>query len=74
MTEEEVRKKQPPRLHAHADMDVLTILYQRHGMILQVVQCSKMPVALHTLGSLPPLISYKLSFSHASIELFSRAN
>lgn len=32
MTDEEVRKKQPPRLHAHADMDVLTILYQREGM------------------------------------------
>lgn len=31
MTEEEVQKKQPPRLHAHADMDVLTILYQRAG-------------------------------------------
>lgn len=31
MTDEEVHKKQPPRLHAHADMDVLTILYQRAG-------------------------------------------
>ncbi|KAA6427453.1 MAG: hypothetical protein FRX49_02116 [Trebouxia sp. A1-2] len=30
-TDEEVHKKQPPRLHAHADMDVLTILYQRAG-------------------------------------------
>ncbi len=33
MTDEEVQKKQPPRLHAHADMDVLTILYQRAGRL-----------------------------------------
>lgn len=28
---EDAAKPQPPRLHAHADMDVLTILYQRVG-------------------------------------------
>ena len=27
----EAAAKLPPRLHAHADMDVLTILYQREG-------------------------------------------
>lgn len=31
LTEEEVQNKQPPRLHGHADMDMLTILYQRPG-------------------------------------------
>ncbi|KAK9812273.1 hypothetical protein WJX73_009505 [Symbiochloris irregularis] len=31
LTEEEVKQKQPPRLHGHADMDMLTILYQRPG-------------------------------------------
>ena len=34
MTEKEVQKNQPPRLHAHADMDVLTILYQRAGIVV----------------------------------------
>lgn len=28
LTEEEVQTRQPARLHAHADMDVLTILHQ----------------------------------------------
>ena len=30
---EDAAKPQPPRLHAHADMDVLTILFQRVGAL-----------------------------------------
>ena len=31
LADEDLDKKLPPRLHAHADMDVLTILFQRDG-------------------------------------------
>ena len=32
--------KLPPRLHAHADMDVLTILFQRVGKLRKPVFCT----------------------------------
>ena len=34
---EEDAKDLPPRLHGHADMDVITLLYQRPGDVLTLL-------------------------------------
>ena len=41
----------PPRLHAHADMDVLTLLYQRKGTTLQLHSADLCSLSIEPLSS-----------------------
>ena len=56
--------KLPPRLHAHADMDVLTLLYQREGvsrlaMALKMLRCLQQEECILD-GASEPAVSHPM--------------